>query len=240
MASTVIDGQTCLEKRGITERGIEIEKNLYNNVDLSKQYSSTHPNAISEPNDPKGKGTRSGGHTYFRGYYGVPRGDINTIDYSNFVTYDDGITIGNAADTTARNASFMARIYNRVDNIYSETNKDALSNGEIIGKGTGLYLDTENGGGGIDIRQRTLHIRQNLWRKNDVEYSKPLIDAEYDIQTEFKVGTADQSVQDQVESKEKKQKSYAKKAPGGSVPDIQSEKPPSEKPNKPVEILKPQ
>jgi len=47
------------------------------------------------------------------------------------------------------------------------------------------------------IRLRAEHIEQNTWRKNDIEYSKPLIDAEYMIQTEFKVGSTDATVEEQ-------------------------------------------
>jgi hypothetical protein len=47
------------------------------------------------------------------------------------------------------------------------------------------------------IRLRAEHIEQNTWRKNDIEYSKPLIDAEYMIQTEFKVGSTDETVEEQ-------------------------------------------
>lgn len=53
--------------------------------------------------------------------------------------------------------------------------------------------NTSNNGGkqtclekmGIEARQ--YHLMRNEWRK-DLEYSKPLVDAEYNIQTEFKIG----------------------------------------------------
>jgi hypothetical protein len=50
------------------------------------------------------------------------------------------------------------------------------------------------------MRQRELHLRQNTWRRNDIEYSKPLIDAEYNIQTEFKVSTTDETIQEKREN----------------------------------------
>ena len=37
------------------------------------------------------------------------------------------------------------------------------------------------------IEARKYHLLRNEWRK-DLEYSKPLVDSEYLIQTEFKVG----------------------------------------------------
>ena len=62
------------------------------------------------------------------------------------------------------------------------------------------------------IRQRELHIRQNTWRRNDIEYSKPLIDAEYNIQTEFKVSSTDDLLQEQKEKQEEREaKAAAKK-----------------------------
>ena len=42
----------------------------------------------------------------------------------------------------------------------------------------------------MGMRMRKEHLRQNMWRKGDIEYSKPLIIAEYEIQTEFKISTA--------------------------------------------------
>ena len=50
------------------------------------------------------------------------------------------------------------------------------------------------------MRQRELHIRQNTWRRNGIEYSKPLVLAEYDIQTEFKVSTTDETIQEKREN----------------------------------------
>ena len=39
----------------------------------------------------------------------------------------------------------------------------------------------------IGMEARNYHLLRNEWRK-DLEYSKPLVDAEYLIQTEFKIG----------------------------------------------------
>jgi hypothetical protein len=180
----------------VIKRDELIRKNLYDNIDPNNNYSPTHDNAASTPNSIKGKSTKSGGHTYFMGYYGKPREDLNQINYSNFVTYDDGVTIGSSADIAARDEAYRARIYNRKNNVYSDKNKDALSNGDIIGKGTGLYLDTLNGGGGIDVRMRAEHLIQNAWRRDDLEYSRPLVLAEYDIQTEFKISTTAEKIEE--------------------------------------------
>jgi hypothetical protein len=46
------------------------------------------------------------------------------------------------------------------------------------------------------MRLRRDHLRQNIWRKNDIEYSRPLVLAEYDIQTEFKISTMEEKVQE--------------------------------------------
>ena len=210
MASTVINGQTCLEKRGIVERDKEIRENVYKSKLLvpGKEYSPTHQNAKSTPEAPgaegmKGKSTGGGGHLYFQGYYGKPRGTENAINYSNFVTFEEaGVTIGNRADVDKRKELYITRRYNGYgDNYYSSSHPDAMSNGDIIGKGTGIELDTTNGGGAYDVRLREEHLEQNVWKKDVIEYTKPLVLAEYQVQTEFKVGTYDEKVY----SEEKKQ-----------------------------------
>ena len=182
----------------VIQRDDLIRKNFYNNLDPNNNYSSVHENALSTPYykspfDSKGKGTGGSGHLHFTGYYGKPRGDKNKINYSNFNTFaDKSNTIGNKADTDTRyNLALISR-YNRETNVYSSTNEDAISNGDIIGKGTGLFLDTNNGGGAYDIIQRDESIRLNTWRREDAEYSKALVLTEYEIQTEFKVSTMEE------------------------------------------------
>lgn len=81
--ATVINGQTCLEARGIEERHNEIVRNDYS---IDNQYGPTHPNALSD-GDPKGKGTGSGGHSHFLPDCTKP---TNAIDYSNFETQRGG------------------------------------------------------------------------------------------------------------------------------------------------------
>ena len=225
MASTVIDGQTCLEKRGIVERDKEIRENTYKSKLLvpGKEYSISHQNAQSTPDAPgaegmKGKSTGGGGHLYFQGYYGKPRGTENTINYSNFTTFEDaGVTIGNRADVDKRKELYLTRRYNRDEgSYYTSSHPDAMSNGDIIGKGTGIELDTTNGGGAYDVRLRTEHLEQNVWKKDVIEYTKPLVLAEYQIQTEFKISTHDEDVKEKQErvaaEKAKKEERKAKAA----------------------------
>lgn len=83
MANTVQNGQTCLEKRGIDERHVEIARSDYN---IENQYSSTHKDAVSD-GDSFGKGTLHGGHTHWLPDCTKPVGQIN---YSNFDTENGG------------------------------------------------------------------------------------------------------------------------------------------------------
>lgn len=53
-------------------------------------------------------------------------------------------------------------------NQYSATNKDALSDGDELGKGTGVFLDTVNGGSSVDIIER-----KNEIKINEYQYDKP-------------------------------------------------------------------
>jgi hypothetical protein len=53
-------------------------------------------------------------------------------------------------------------------NQYSATNKDALSDGDELGKGTGSFLDTINGGSSVDILER-----KNEIKINEYQYDKP-------------------------------------------------------------------
>ena len=53
-------------------------------------------------------------------------------------------------------------------NQYSATNKDAMSDGDELGKGTGVFLDTTNGGSSVDILER-----KNEIKINEYQYDKP-------------------------------------------------------------------
>ena len=46
------------------------------------------------------------------------------------------------------------------------TNKDAISDGDEFGKGTGVFLDTANGGSSVDTIERISEIKINEYQKN--------------------------------------------------------------------------
>ena len=51
-------------------------------------------------------------------------------------------------------------------NPYSAVNPDAISDGYESGKGTGIFLDTINGGSSIDIIERKNEIKINEYQPN--------------------------------------------------------------------------
>ena len=57
-------------------------------------------------------------------------------------------------------------------NPYSSVNPDAISDGDESGKGTGIFLDTINGGSSIDIVERKNEIKINEYQK-DKHYTTP-------------------------------------------------------------------
>ena len=59
-------------------------------------------------------------------------------------------------------------------NPYSATNKDAISDGDEKGKGTGSFLDTTNGGSSLDILERVNEIKINEYQK-DKPYTTPTV-----------------------------------------------------------------
>lgn len=61
---------------------------------------------------------------------------------------------------------------------------------------------------GIEARQAQL--RRNEWLR-DLQYTKTLVDAEYLIQTEFKVSSYEDRLKEQSQSNEKKQKELSEK-----------------------------
>lgn len=81
--ATYNNGQTCLERRGIEERNVEIVRSDYN---INDQYGPTHSDALSN-GDPQGKGTGHGGHTSWLPDCTKP---TTMIDYSNFDTENGG------------------------------------------------------------------------------------------------------------------------------------------------------
>ncbi len=57
-------------------------------------------------------------------------------------------------------------------NPYSAVNPDALSDGDESGKGTGIFLDTVNGGSSTDIVERKNEIKVNEYQP-DKPYTTP-------------------------------------------------------------------
>lgn len=51
-------------------------------------------------------------------------------------------------------------------NPYSSVNPDAISDGDESGKGTGIFLDTMNGGSSTDIAERKNEIKVNEYQPN--------------------------------------------------------------------------
>jgi hypothetical protein len=51
-------------------------------------------------------------------------------------------------------------------NPYSQTNPDAIADGDEFGKGTGIFLDTINGGSSTDVIERKNEIKVNEYQPN--------------------------------------------------------------------------
>ena len=108
MASTVENGQTCLEKRGMEERHQEITRSDYN---IEDQYGPTHKDAISD-GDAQGKGTGHGGHTHFLPDCTKP---TTTINYSNFDSENGGgyYDIEGRNGISGRKRALATSLYNK-------------------------------------------------------------------------------------------------------------------------------
>jgi len=99
--------------------------------------------------------------------------------------------MANTIDNTFR------KIGNTIENIMGgSSTQQSSSNGTTNGKQTCLEK--------FGIEARKEHLYRNEW-KVDLQYTKALVDAEYMVQTEFPVGSTDQSVQDQMETAKKKE-----------------------------------
>jgi hypothetical protein len=57
-------------------------------------------------------------------------------------------------------------------NQYSATNPDALGDGDEFGKGTGVFLDTANGGSSVDVIERINEIKINEYQR-EKPYTTP-------------------------------------------------------------------
>lgn len=132
----------------------------------------------------------------------------------------------------------LNRIGNVVQDIFSGSKSESTSSTADSTKGQTCLEAT-------GMRQRALHLMQNTWRKNDIEYSRPLVLAEYDIQTEFLVSSTDDLVEEkkakaekaQTEDASKTKKVKAKKKKKDAEAEKPSPVPGVDKPNKPVETL---
>lgn len=105
--------QSCLEKRGIEQRAIEIVRSDYNEND---QYNANHSDAISN-GDALGKGTQHGSHTHYLPDCSKPTSMIN---YSNFDTTNGGglYDIEGRNDVGGRRKAMAQSLYNQ-DHQYS-------------------------------------------------------------------------------------------------------------------------
>ena len=58
--------------------------------------------------------------------------------------------------------------YNAVGNEYSVTNKDAVADGDTLGRGTGVFLDVYNAQAGTveDVMERKNEIKINKYNSN--------------------------------------------------------------------------
>lgn len=122
MATTVQNGQTCLEKRGIEERNTEILRSDYNK---ENEYSATHVDATSD-GDAQGKGTGHGGHTHYLPDCTKP---TTTIDYSNFDTVNGGgcYDIKGRNGISGRERALSISMYNK-ENEYGASLVDTTEN----------------------------------------------------------------------------------------------------------------
>ena len=64
--------------------------------------------------------------------------------------------------------------YKQTANEYSAVNKDAISDGDSFGKGTGIFLDILNGGSSEDIITRKEQIIKNYYQVNK-PYTRPTV-----------------------------------------------------------------
>ena len=122
-------GQTCLEKRGIEERGIQTSRSDYNR---EEEYHEGHKDAISD-GDPQGKGDpNGGGHNHWLPDCSGDNASVNRINYSNFNT-DPSAQIGGSYDIKGRNGvggrewSFANQLYN-YESQYGPNSVDTSAN----------------------------------------------------------------------------------------------------------------
>lgn len=83
----------------------------------------------------------------------------------------------------------LNKVGNTLEAIFGTASTPQPNSNKINGDGKQTNLEK------YGIEARKYHILRNEWRK-DLEYSKPLVDAEYMIQTEFKIGDSLQEIKE--------------------------------------------
>ena len=73
---------------------------------------------------------------------------------------------------TERTNGIKINDYKQSANEYSSVNKDAMSDGDLFGKGTGIFLDTANGGSSVDTVERINEIKINEYQR-EKPYTTP-------------------------------------------------------------------
>ena len=65
-----------------------------------------------------------------------------------------------------RKKNIVKNDYNQQGNTYSATNPDAMGDGDVLGRGTGSFLDVYNGlaGTSVDITERKNEIKINKYQ----------------------------------------------------------------------------
>ena len=82
-------------------------------------------------------------------------------------------TLGQIGQTERTNG-IKINDYKQSANEYSSVNKDAISDGDLFGKGTGIFLDILNGGSSEDISERKNQIKVNFYQTNK-PYTTPSV-----------------------------------------------------------------
>ena len=67
-----------------------------------------------------------------------------------------------------RKKNLVKNDYKQQGNEYSSTNPDAMGDGDVLGRGTGIYLDVYNNlaGTSVDITERKNEIKINKYQPN--------------------------------------------------------------------------
>jgi len=82
-------------------------------------------------------------------------------------------TLGQIGQTERTNG-IKINDYKQTANEYSSVNKDAISDGDSFGKGTGIFLDILNGGSLEDVTERKNQIKVNFYQTNK-PYTTPSV-----------------------------------------------------------------